>query len=79
MLHLFFQITHRGKKNASSQKYCEPIGTLDIRLRKIVLAYYHRKPYIEFAKFFVMNASLLELMTVQAAPGQKEGFEACTI
>ncbi|RCV09253.1 hypothetical protein SETIT_2G012400v2 [Setaria italica] len=57
------QITNDGEENASSDKNQEPIN---IRLRKIVVAYFHfRKLHIEFAKFFVMNASVLESMTLE--------------
>nr|TKW30156.1 hypothetical protein SEVIR_2G016500v2 [Setaria viridis] len=63
---LHVEITHDREENTSSDKYQEPIGTLDIRLRKIVLAYLNdREPDIEFAKFFVMNASMLESMTLE--------------
>ncbi|XP_034579036.2 putative F-box/LRR-repeat protein At4g15060 [Setaria viridis] len=64
---LHMKITHDGEENAWSHKYREPI---DILLRKIVLAYFHdRKLHIEFAKFFVMNASVLESMTLELKHG----------
>ncbi|KAK8458826.1 hypothetical protein SEVIR_2G015333v4 [Setaria viridis] len=60
---LHMEITNDGEENASSDKNQEPIN---IRLRKIVVAYFHfRKLHIEFAKFFVMNASVLESMTLE--------------
>ncbi|CAL5077810.1 unnamed protein product [Urochloa decumbens] len=64
------QITHVADENALYDKYQKPIGTLDIRLRKIVLAYFQdKRSHINFAKFFVMNASKLESMTVQSKLG----------
>jgi hypothetical protein len=44
-------------------RYQENIGTLDIRLRKIVLENYHGyKSQVKLAKFFISNARVLELM-----------------
>ncbi|CAO1939937.1 unnamed protein product [Urochloa humidicola] len=66
---LHIEIRNVGDKSASYEKYQEPIGTFDIRLRKIVLAYLnHSKPHINFANFFVINASVLESMTLQTTP-----------
>jgi hypothetical protein len=45
------------------RKYRNAVGTLDIRLKKIVLSYYRgNKSHVNFAKFFVSNATLLESM-----------------
>jgi hypothetical protein len=57
-------------EDVSYDRYQKPIGTLDIRLRKIVLASFHdRKSHINLAKFFVMNASMLESVTLQLKHG----------
>ncbi|CAL5017028.1 unnamed protein product [Urochloa decumbens] len=47
-------------------------ASLDIRLRKIVVLKYRHdyKKYIDFAKFFVMNASVLESMTLELEDGK---------
>ncbi|CAL5091919.1 unnamed protein product [Urochloa decumbens] len=68
---LHIEITHVAyQENALYDKYQKPIGTLDIHLRKIVLAYFQdKRSHINFAKFFVMNASKLESMTFQLKLG----------
>jgi len=50
-------------ENARYHKYQKLIGTLDIHLRKIVLANYEgNTSHINFVKFFVSNARVLESM-----------------
>ncbi|CAL5077807.1 unnamed protein product [Urochloa decumbens] len=67
---LHIELKYVGEENTSSDKYQKPIDALDIHLRKIVLAYFHdSKSHIEFAKFFIMNASALESMTLQIKNG----------
>lgn len=52
--------------NAWHHKYQNLIGTLDIRLKKIVLSSYQgSKAHINFAAFFVFNARVLESMVLQ--------------
>ncbi|XP_066395707.1 uncharacterized protein [Miscanthus floridulus] len=64
---LYIKATSGWVENAWYHKYQKLIGTLDIRLRKIVLANYQgSKSHIDFAKFFVSNARVLESMRLQA-------------
>ncbi|CAL5091927.1 unnamed protein product [Urochloa decumbens] len=64
------QIRNVGDKSEWYENYQEPTSTFDIRLRKIVLAYLNdSKSHINFAKFFVMNARVLESMTLQLKLG----------
>ncbi|RLN33958.1 hypothetical protein C2845_PM03G18500 [Panicum miliaceum] len=63
---LYIKTGHVGKRNVWHLKHRNLIGTLDIRLKKIVFAdYLGNKSHVSFAKFFVMNASMLESMTLQ--------------
>ncbi|WVZ98642.1 hypothetical protein U9M48_044052 [Paspalum notatum var. saurae] len=57
---------HAGENNAWYPKYRELISTLDIGLRKIVLRNYGgNESQINFAKFFVSNARVMELMRLE--------------
>ncbi|CAL5077809.1 unnamed protein product [Urochloa decumbens] len=68
---LHIEITHVGEENEPYDKYQDHANTLDIRLRNIVLAYfYDRKSHIEFAKFLILNARVLESMTLQLKFGR---------
>lgn len=52
--------------NAWCRKYKDLIGTLDIRLKKIVVTTYGgNKAHVNLAKFFVLNAGLLESMVLE--------------
>jgi CDP-glycerol glycerophosphotransferase (TagB/SpsB family) len=45
------------------RKYKDLISSLDIRLKKIVLTEYRgNKSHVNFAKFFILNARMLEYM-----------------
>ncbi|RLN33722.1 hypothetical protein C2845_PM03G18470 [Panicum miliaceum] len=69
---LYIEIAYDGEEDESYDNHDQKlISTLDIvRLRKIVLADFRdRKSHINFAKFFVMNASMLESMTLQLNRG----------
>ncbi|CAL5067720.1 unnamed protein product [Urochloa decumbens] len=68
---LHVEITIYGEEYASYDEYWKLTGTLNIRLRKIVVLKYHHdyKEYIDFAKFFVMNASVLDSMTLELKDG----------
>jgi hypothetical protein len=57
-------------ENAWYHKYQKLIGTLDIHLRKIVLANYEgNTSHINFVKFFVSNATVLESMRLESGDG----------
>jgi hypothetical protein len=60
-----------GGTNVSCDKYRKLIGTLDTRLRKIVLANYQgsESSHINFAKFFVLNSSVLGSMRLEVQVG----------
>ncbi|CAL5077806.1 unnamed protein product [Urochloa decumbens] len=67
---LYIQRIPVGEKNESHDKYWKLAGTIDIRLRKVVLPYCEDyKATINFAKFFVRNARLLESMTLELQLG----------
>ena len=67
---LLFQATSDCVENAWYHKYQKLIGTLDIRLRKIVLGNYQgSKSHINFAKFFVSFAKVLESMRLELGDG----------
>ena len=66
MFTLLFQVTRVSVDNVCYHKYQKLIGTHDIRLRKIVLANYHgSKTDINFVKFFVSNARVLDSMRLE--------------
>jgi len=66
MFVLLFQTGVGGKKNAWHLKYRNLIDTLDIRLKEIVLAdYLGNKSHVNFAKFFIWNARVLESVTLE--------------
>ncbi|CAL5077802.1 unnamed protein product [Urochloa decumbens] len=60
---LYIQTDELGEKNTWCRKYQNLIGTFDIRLKKIVVSCYRgNKSHVNFAKFFVSNAPVLESM-----------------
>ncbi|CAL5077797.1 unnamed protein product [Urochloa decumbens] len=60
---LYIQTDDLGEKNTWCCKYRNLIGTFDIRLKKIVVSCYRgNKSHVNFAKFFVSNAPVLESM-----------------
>jgi hypothetical protein len=62
----FSQTTKAGETNGWSRKYRNLLGTIDIPLKKIVLINYRgNKSHVNFAKFFMPNARLLESMVFQ--------------
>ncbi|KAF8713909.1 hypothetical protein HU200_027890 [Digitaria exilis] len=68
---LYIEVPLTGEEIALYDRYCELTGTLDIRLRKIMLANYQGSDqlHINLAKFFVINASKLESMTLELRLG----------
>ncbi|TVT97153.1 hypothetical protein EJB05_57612 [Eragrostis curvula] len=65
---LYIESCMRGEKNVWFHKYQNLIGTLDIRLKKIVLINYGgTNSHINFAKFFVLNARVLQSMILEVS------------
>nr|TKW30144.1 hypothetical protein SEVIR_2G015800v2 [Setaria viridis] len=64
---LYIETHKAGKKNTwCRQKYKNLIGTLEIRLKKIVLTNYRgNRSHFNFAKFFVLNARMLQSMRLE--------------
>jgi hypothetical protein len=59
-----------GEKNVWCHKYRNLGNTLDIPLKKIVLLEYRgNKSHVNFAKFFVLNARLLDSMVFDVYHG----------
>ncbi|KAK8458828.1 hypothetical protein SEVIR_2G016400v4 [Setaria viridis] len=60
---LYIETQKAGKKNTWCHKYKNLIGTLEIHLKKIVLTNYRgNTSHVNFAKFFVLNARMLQSM-----------------
>ncbi|KAJ1287611.1 hypothetical protein BS78_02G023400, partial [Paspalum vaginatum] len=63
---LYVEVRLAGGNNAWRRKYKDLIGTLDIRLKKIVLTNYRgNTSHVNFVKFFLLNARALESMTLK--------------
>nr|TKW30178.1 hypothetical protein SEVIR_2G018100v2 [Setaria viridis] len=63
---LYIETQKVGKKNTWCHKYKNLIGTLEIHLKKIVLINYRgNTSHVNFAKFFVRNAGMLESMRLE--------------
>ena len=61
-----FQSIGSGKTNSWRRKHQTLIRSLDICLKTIVWQYYEGiKSHVNFATFFLLNARMLELMTLQ--------------
>ncbi|CAL5009663.1 unnamed protein product [Urochloa decumbens] len=55
-----------GEKNTWCRKYKNLIGTIEIRLKEIVLVHYRgNASHVNFAKFFVLNARMLQSMRLE--------------
>ncbi|CAM0879499.1 unnamed protein product [Alopecurus aequalis] len=62
---LYIESLGPGKTNFWRRKHRDFIATFDIRLKTISWRYYRGiKSHVDFATFFVLNARMLELMTV---------------
>ncbi|CAN6179323.1 unnamed protein product, partial [Urochloa humidicola] len=63
---LYIKTRNVGEKNTWCHKYKNLFGTLEIRLKKIVLRYYRgNTSHVNFAKFFVLNARMLQSMRLE--------------
>ncbi|KAL6647708.1 hypothetical protein ACP70R_015145 [Stipagrostis hirtigluma subsp. patula] len=63
---LYIKTYEVGDKNVWCQKYRDLIGSLDVCLKKIVLTNYRgNSSHVNFAKFFVLNAKVLESMRLE--------------
>ncbi|XP_044447179.1 F-box/LRR-repeat protein At3g26922 [Triticum aestivum] len=73
---LYIESIKPGKKNLWRRKHQNLIRSLDIRLKTIDWRYYvGTKSDVDFATFFLLNARVLELMTLQVYPSNfKEEF-----
>jgi hypothetical protein len=65
-------MTLAGHKNKWGDEYWDLVGTLDIRMKKVVLLNYQGDtPHVNFAEFFVLNARILESMVLELEYGIK--------
>ncbi|WVZ61757.1 hypothetical protein U9M48_011578 [Paspalum notatum var. saurae] len=64
---LYIKASLAGGKNTWRRKYKDLIGTLDIRIKKIVFINYRggNTSHVNFAKFFLLNARALESMILK--------------
>ncbi|KAF7070677.1 hypothetical protein CFC21_076156 [Triticum aestivum] len=70
---LYIQCEKSGTKNLWRRKHRDLHRSFDIRLKKIVLDCYRaKKPDIDFVTFFVLNATVLESMTVLVKRNDEE-------
>ncbi|CAL5077829.1 unnamed protein product [Urochloa decumbens] len=71
---LYIETTAAGENNEWRRKYKDLIGTFDIRLKKLVLTNYRgNESHFNFAKFFVLNARLLQSMRLELRGGNNYG------
>ncbi|PUZ68267.1 hypothetical protein GQ55_2G012200 [Panicum hallii var. hallii] len=67
---LYIKTTAVGENNEWRRKYKNLIGTLDIRLKNLVLTNYQgNKSHVNFAMFFVLNARVLQSMRLELQLG----------
>nr|XP_034582847.1 putative FBD-associated F-box protein At5g22720 [Setaria viridis] len=67
---LYIKIVLAGCKNWWSPEYQNFVRTHDIRLKKVVLLNYRgNSSHVNFAKFFVLNANVLESMVLELEEG----------
>ncbi|XP_072147821.1 F-box/FBD/LRR-repeat protein At5g44980 [Setaria viridis] len=73
---LYIEIVLAGYQNGCSREYQNFVRTHDIRLKKVVLLSYRgNKSHAKFAKFFVLNAKVLESMVLELQKGIKLSTE----
>ncbi|CAL5034458.1 unnamed protein product [Urochloa decumbens] len=71
---LYIETTAAGENNEWRRKYKDLVGTFDIRLKKLVLTNYRgNESHFNFAKFFVLNARLLQSMRLELRGGNNYG------
>ncbi|WVZ61559.1 hypothetical protein U9M48_011415 [Paspalum notatum var. saurae] len=67
---LYLETICPGEKNVWCRKYRNLVGTLDIHVKKIVLLNYPcNKSHVNFARFFVLNAQVLDSMIFEIQNG----------
>ncbi|KAG0516669.1 hypothetical protein BDA96_09G023600 [Sorghum bicolor] len=67
----------KSMKNARSYDPLDPIECLELHLKKVVINYYHgMKPEVDFAKFFVLNAKVLQKMSFGLANRRQDKWMA---
>ena len=67
---IYFQTPTAGK---NTQRHCSRgrIECLDHHLKKLQISYYSgKRPHVEFAKFFVLNAGVLESLVLDVYPNK---------
>jgi hypothetical protein len=70
MFVLLLQTTLAGYENVWYNEYQNLVSTLDIRVKKVVLLNYRgNRSHVNFAKLFVLNARVLELMVLELNEG----------
>ena len=69
LVHVFFQRSQSGEKNRWRRKHLNFLRSHEIRLKTIVMGYYQGiRAQVNFATFFVLNATMLESIRLEVLP-----------